>query len=289
MMATAVKGKTVLITGASSGIGLEAAVDLARLGAAVVLVAREGNKSAHALAEVQTRSKSTAVSLMTCDLSSLAEVRRLAGGVRARHARIDVLVNNAGTVSPERRLTIDGLEQTFAVNHLSHFVLTNLLLDRLEAGAPSRIVHVSSAANRSGGMDFGNLQFERGGYSLLKAYSRSKLANVMFSNELARRLAGRRVTSNCLHPGAVATNIWSHTSWYVRPVVSVLKMFMLSPARGAEHITYLASSPDVEGETGGYYENNRRVPPSPLGLDQALAGRLWEVSMQLAQPFLQAR
>lgn len=274
-------GKTVLVTGASSGIGLEAAVEMARMGAEVVLVAREGPKSARALADIRSRSKSSAVSLLTCDLASLRAVRALAGEVRARHRRLNVLVNNAGTVSPDRRLTPDGLEQTFAVNHLAHFVLTNLLIDLVRASAPSRIVHVSSAANRSGDMDFSNLQYERGGYSLLKAYSRSKLANVLFSNELARRLSGTGVTSNALHPGAVATNIWSHSSWYFRPVVTAMKIFMLSPARGAEHITFLATSPEVEGQTGGYYENNKRVPPSPLALDQALARQLWETSEAL--------
>ena len=274
-------GKTVLITGASSGLGLEAAVAIARLGAEVAVVAREGDKATRALAEIRTRSGSARVSLLSCDLSSLPAVRRLATKVRARYARLDVLVNNAGSVSPDRRTTTDGLEQTFAVNHLAHFLLTNLLLDRLESSAPSRIVHVSSAANRGGDLDFDNLQYERGGYSLLKAYNRSKLANVIFSNELARRLVGTGVTSNSLHPGTVATDIWSHTSWYTRPLVAAWKAFMLTPAQGGERVVYLAASSEVEGRTGGYYENNRLAEPNPCARDLGLSKRLWDTCEQL--------
>ena len=274
-------GKTVLITGASSGIGLEAGVAVARMGATVVLVAREGEKATRALAEVRTRSGSANVSLLACDLSSLAAVRQLADDVRTRYRRLDVLVNNAGTVSPERRTTIDGIEQTFAVNHLASFVLTNRLLDLLKASAPSRIVHVSSAGHYRGEIDFDNLQYEHGGYSLLKAYARSKLANVLFSNELSRRLAGAGVTSNSLHPGAVRTNIWSHSSWYTKPLLAVLKPFMLSAAKGGERIVFLATSPEVAGQTGGYYENNRLKAPHPLANDAALSARLWAESERM--------
>ena len=250
-------GKTVLITGASSGIGLEASVRIAAMGADVVVVARDERKGDRALAEITRRSGSPRVSLLLCDFSSLAALRALAATFLSHHARLDVLVNNAGTVSPDRRTTADGFEETFAVNHLAPFLLTNLLLDLLVESGASRVVTVSSAAHRSGTLDFDNLQYERGGYSQLKAYARSKLANVLFAMELARQLAGTRVTSNCLHPGAVATNIWSHTSWYVRPLVTAGKLFMLSPERGGETIVHLATSSEVEGLTGGYYEKNR--------------------------------
>lgn len=282
-------GKTVLITGASSGIGLEAGITIARMGADVVLIARDQRKGEPALTEVTRRSHSNRVSLLLCDFSSLAAVRTLAVDVRAKHARLDVLVNNAGTVSPDRRTSVDGFEQTFAVNHLAHFLLTTLLIDLLEKSAPARVVNVSSVAHRSGDLDFENLHYERGGYSLLKAYSRSKLANVLFTRELARRLAGTRVVSNCLHPGAVATNIWSHTPWYVRPLLSASKIFMLSPERGGDAIAYLATSPEVEGRSGGYYEKNQRVEPAPLARDDSLAKRLWHESEELIAAFKDVR
>jgi NAD(P)-dependent dehydrogenase (short-subunit alcohol dehydrogenase family) len=273
-----VKGRTVLITGASSGIGLEAAIAIARMGARVALVARPGDKAADALDQVRRRSGSSDVQLLACDQSSMTEVRRAASRIREEYERIDVLINNAGTVSQERRTTADGFEVTLAVNHLSHFLLTMLLLDRLQASAPARIVHVSSAAHRGGNLDFDDLHFARGGYSLLKAYSRSKLANVLFSNELARRLTGSGVTSNSVHPGNVSTNIWNLTPWYVQPILVVARPFMLSAEQGAARVVMLATSPRVEGLTGGYYERDRLTETSPAGRDRALASRLWEAS-----------
>jgi NAD(P)-dependent dehydrogenase (short-subunit alcohol dehydrogenase family) len=274
-------GKTVLITGASSGIGLEASVQIARMGANVVMLVRDERKGDAALEDVARRSGSTRVSLITCDLSSFAAIRESAARLVVRLPRLDVLVNNAGTVSPERRTTVDGLEQTFAVNHLAGFLLTNLLLELLEKSESARVVTVSSVAHRNGELDFDNLQYEHGGYSTMKAYSRSKLANVLFSNELARRLPGTRVTSNSLHPGAVATNIWSHAAWYAQPVLAIAKLFMSSAEDGARAIVYLATSPEVAEQTGGYYEKNRLVPPSPLSRDALLAARLWDVSREL--------
>ena len=274
-------GKTVLITGATSGIGLEASVALARTGATLVMVARNSGKGERALADVRLRSSSNRVSLLLCDFSSLASVRSLAASFRASHSRLDVLVNNAGTVSPERRTTVDGVELTFGVNHLASFLLTNLLLDLLETSAPARIVSVASEAHRSGSMDFGDLQFEHGGYSLLKAYNRSKLANVLFTNELARRLAVTGVTANSLHPGVVATNIWNNTPWFLQPLILPLRLFMISAERGGETIVHLAASPEVEGKSGGYYVKNRRVDPAPLALDQTAARRLWNESARL--------
>ena len=273
-----VKGRTVVITGASGGIGFEAAVSIARMGARVVLVSRPGEKATRACEEIRARSQSVEVDLHVCDLSSMAAVRRLAGELRDRYRRLDVLINNAGTVNQSRRITAEGFELTFAVNHLSHFVLTTLLLDRLMASAPSRIVHVSSAAHRGGDLDFDNLHYEHGGYSILSSYSRSKLANVLFSNELARRLNGSGVTSNSVHPGGVVTNIWNRTPWWVQPILVFAKPFMLSAAEGASRVVMVATSAEVEGRTGGYYERNNLTETSPEASDRQLATRLWHAS-----------
>src|SRR5689334_4790304 len=200
-----VRGKTALITGATSGIGLEACVKLARLGCTVFMVARDRRKGAAALADVQQRSGSSTIALLECDFSSRESIRRLATEVHARCVRLEILINNAGAVFRQHRTTVDGIEQTFGVNHLGYFLLTNLLLDLIQKSAPARIVNVASAAHYRADLDFANLQYENGGYSLVRAYGRSKLANVLFTAELARRLAGKNITVNCLHPGVVAT------------------------------------------------------------------------------------
>ncbi len=276
-------GKTVLVTGASSGLGLHVAIQLARLGAAVVMTARDRSRGEAALAAARARSGSGAVSLALCDLGSQADVRRLAAAWRAEHPRLDVLVNNAGSVSAGRKLTVDGLEQTFAVNHLGPFLLTNLLLDLLERSAPARVVNVASVAHRRGDLDFEDLQYERGGYAVMKAYARSKLANVLFTSELARRMEGRGVAVNCVHPGVVATNIWSRAPWFARPLLAVAKRFMLAPEEGARAIVRLAASPELEGRTGGYYERSELARPSGLAQDEALARRLWDESARLVR------
>jgi NAD(P)-dependent dehydrogenase (short-subunit alcohol dehydrogenase family) len=273
-----ISGKTVLITGATSGIGLEASAKLAGMGAEVVLVGRDRARGEAAVAAVKRRSGSRAVVLMRCDFASLTQIRALAANVVATRPKLHILVNNAGSVSPSRVLTEDGIERTFAVNHLGPFLLTNLLLDLLRRSAPARVVTVASAAHRQGDMPFDDLQFESGRYGIMRAYARSKLANVLFTTELARRLGGTGVTANCLHPGAVATNIWSHAPWYTRPLLAVAKLFMISAEKGADTIVYLAVSPEVEGLTGGYYERNRRVLPSAIAQDEAIAKRLWERS-----------
>jgi retinol dehydrogenase 14 len=278
-----VTGKIVLITGANSGIGFEAAVRIARMGAHIVMVARSRQKAETAIVSARERSGSDEFSLMLCDMSSMSGVRRLAAEVLATIPRLDVLVNNAGSVNDARCITGEGLEQTFAANYVGHFLLTQLLLPLLKASAPSRIVNVSSMAHRQGTLDFDNLQFEKGGFSIMKAYGRSKLAQVVFTHELARRLAGTGVTVNSLHPGAVATRIWSHAPWFAQPVLAVAQLFMLTPEQGAERIVYLAASPEVEGQTGGYYDKNKRVEPSALARDEAIAARLWEESVRLTQ------
>ena len=273
--------KTVLITGATSGIGLEAAVELARRGARIALVGRDPERTEAAEAAVMARSGSREVSYLLCDFSSQTAVRSLAREVLSRFDRLDVLVNNAGGVNKKRRLTVDGIETTFAVNHLGYFLLTNLLLDLLKRSAPARIVTVASIGHRRGTLDFDDLGYERG-YAIMKAYTRSKLANVLFANELARRLAGTGVTSNSLHPGSVNTNIWSGAPLWAKPLIQILfRPFFISAAEGGATIVQLAADPALEGVTGKYFEKGVAVEPAPLAQDEALAQRLWEVSARM--------
>jgi NAD(P)-dependent dehydrogenase (short-subunit alcohol dehydrogenase family) len=276
-----IRGKTVLLTGATSGIGLEASVALAGQGARVLLVGRDPARTAATVANVAARSGSKDVSSLLCDFSSQAAVRTLAADVRSRVDRLDVLVNNAGGVNKARRLTGDGIEATFAVNHLGYFLLTNLLLDLVVKSAPARVVTVASVGHRRGTLDFEDLGFERG-YSIMRAYSRSKLANVLFAAELARRLAGTGVTSNSLHPGSVDTNIWSGAPLWAKPIISILlRPFFISAEKGGARIVQLASDPGLEGVTGQYFEDGRAVEPAPLARDPGLATRLWDVSARM--------
>lgn len=276
--------KNILITGGTSGIGLEAAVVLAKAGDQVTIVGRDPGRTATALAEIQKRSGNAAVASMLCDFSSQDAIRAFAAEYRAKHSKIDVLVNNAGMVSPKRVLTKDGIESTFATNHLGYFLLTHLLLDLVVAAAPARIVNVSSIAHKRGTIDFDDLGFEKGGYGIMKAYERSKLANVMFTRELSRRLQGKNVLVNCLHPGAVATGIWAKAPGWTQPILKVLSsLFMLTPEQGGQTITYLAASPEVEGKTGLYFEKNTPKTPGGIGTDDAIAAKLWDASAKLVK------
>ncbi len=277
-------GRVCLVTGASSGIGRETALGLARLGVTLVIQGRDPDRSASALAEVRAASSGGSVELITADLSSLAEVRRLADEVQQRHDRLDVLVNNAGVFRMGRELTADGLEYTFALNHLAYFLLTTLLLERLTASAPARIVNVSSAAHRRARINFDDLMGEeryRGG----AAYGQSKLANILFTVELARRLEGSGVTANSLHPGFVASNFGSGNNTglgrAMRVAIRLLRPFARSPQRGAESSIYLASSQEAEGVTGRYFIDSREAQPSAAARDAAVAERLWTVSERL--------
>jgi len=274
-------GKTALVSGASSGIGLIAALKLARMGAKVVMVARNPSRGDAALEEARTRSGAASrISMLYCDFGSQTQIRQLAADFRKQHDRLHILVNNAGSVSDRRQVTEDGLEQTFAVNHLGYFLLTTLLLDLIEASAPARIVNVASVGHYKGDMAFDDLQYEHG-YGIMKAYQRSKLGNVLFSLELARRLADKGVTVNAMHPGGVATQIWSRTPRFAQPILAVAKLAMVTPEEGGDRIVYLATSPEVEGKTGGYYEKDRLRTPSELARDTALQAKLWTVSEQL--------
>lgn len=274
-------GKTILVTGATSGIGYEAAVDFAAAGARTVIIGRNPDKTDTVLAEIKKRSGSDTVDALLCDFSSQAAIRRLAQTVLDRYPRLDVLVNNAGAVHTRRTLTEDGIEATFAVNHLGYFLLTHLLLDRLVASAPARIVNVASTIHYRGTIDFDDLGFEQG-YAIMKAYARSKLANVLFTRELAKRLEGRGVTVNALHPGVVATHIWDGAPSWTQPLFALAKrIFMTTPAQGAETILYLATYPDVAEVSGLYFEKNRPKEPSRLARDGEIAERLWVESEHL--------
>src|ERR671921_1260601 len=245
--------KVCLITGATSGIGKATAMGLANMGASVVMVGRDEGKGEAVMAEIKEKSTNTSVDLMLADLSSQEEIRRLAVEFKEAYPRLDVLVNNAGLFRSERITTADGLETTFAVNHLACFLLTNRLLDVLEASAPSRIVNVSSGEQRNATIDFDDLQGEKG-YRGAKAYSQSKLAAVLFTYELARRLEGTGVTANCLHPGAgIRTNFGSGVPGAFGFMVRALRPLMKSPEKGAETSIYLASSQEVQALSGRYF------------------------------------
>jgi len=272
--------KVCLITGATSGIGKATAMGLASMGASVVMVGRDRGRGEAALAEIKEKSANASVDLTLADLSSQEEIRRLADQFKEAYPRLDVLINNAGLLRSERITTQDGLETTLAVNHLAHFLLTNLLLGMLEASAPSRIVNVASGDHGSGTIDFDDLQGEKG-YKGAKAYSQSKLATVLFTYELARRLEGTGVSANCLHPGVVGTNLGSGVTGALGFTVRALRPLMKRPEKGAETSIYLASSPEVEGLSGRYFVKKAEVRSSVVSHDERIARWLWEVSAEL--------
>jgi NAD(P)-dependent dehydrogenase (short-subunit alcohol dehydrogenase family) len=281
-MAWDVNGKTILVTGATSGIGLEASIALARRGARVLMVGRDPARTDAALAAATERSGSNDLSSFLCDFESQARVRELARAVLEKDDRLHVLVNNAGSVNAARRNTVDGIEATFAVNHLGYFLLTSLLLPLLVRSAPARVVTVASVGHRYGTLDFDDLGFERGRYSIMRAYARSKLANVLFASELARRLAGTGVTSNSVHPGSVDTNIWSRAPWWAKPIIRLfMRPSFINAETGAANVVRLVVDPELEGVTGQYFEERERMDPAPPARDAGLAKRLWDVSTRV--------
>jgi NAD(P)-dependent dehydrogenase (short-subunit alcohol dehydrogenase family) len=274
-----VEGKTCLVTGATSGIGRETAAGLAEAGATVILVARDEARGAAARDEIGRRAPGARVDIATADLSSLAEVRRLAGDVQRRYERLDVLVNNAGVISTRRQVTVDGFETTFAVNHLAPFLLTNELRGLLVGSGNARVVTVSSAAHKQ----VRRIPWEdmARGVEPGQAYPLSKLLNILFTVELARRLSGTGVTANCLHPGFVRTALGRDVTGALGAALRLVLRLRPGPATGAATSIYLASSPEVAGVTGGYFVKCKRARPSALATDADAAARLWTLSEEL--------
>ncbi|MBI2648552.1 MAG: SDR family oxidoreductase [Thaumarchaeota archaeon] len=275
-------GRVCLITGANSGIGKAAAAELVKMGATLVMVCRNREKGDAALAEIKKQGDRSSVELMIADLSSLQAVRQLAVEFRRKYSRLNVLINNAGLFNLRRHVTADGYEVTFATNYLSPFLLTHLLLDELKASEPSRIVNVSSVAHYGGHIDFDDLNAERG-YSGFKAYSQSKLALILFTRQLAKKLDGTGIAVYSLHPGAVATNIWSRPAGTFGFITAVPKLFMARPKQGDETVVYLASFPHPEGASGEYYEKKRVKKSSRESYDSEVAERLWKTSVRLTR------
>ena len=274
-----VSGKRVLITGATHGIGLAAAEELFRRGAQLALVARSEARAAAAVARIQSAGAASDVDVLLADLSSQASVRELAAEALHRYQRIDVLVNNAGAMYSRRQLTPDGIELTWAVNHLAPFLLTTTLLDRIKESAPARIITTASDAHEGQAIPFDDLGAERSydkrGFA---RYGETKLANILFTVELARRVQGTGVTANCFHPGVVATGFNRNNGALMSGVMALIRPFSRSPTKGAETLVWLADSPEAGDETGGYFVDMRRATPSRPATDTDVAVRLWQVS-----------
>lgn len=280
------EGKICIVTGGTSGIGKVAARELARRGATIVIVGRDEQRGSRAVAELKREADNDWISFKRADLSSQKDIRRLARDIVKSHPRIDVLLNNAGAVFMQRRLSADGIEMTFALNHLGYFLLTNLLLDRLFAADAARIVNVASRAHERAQLLLDDLQTKHH-YSGWRAYQRSKLANILFTTELARRLAGTSVTANALHPGFVATRIGMNNGLLFRMAMQLAFFTAIDQEEGAQTSIHLACSPEVAGVTGKYFVRRRPVVPSPAAQDGSVARRLWEISEQMtgAKPF----
>lgn len=275
------RGRVVVITGATSGIGRATAVALARMGATLGLVARDRTRADETVAEIGSATGNRDVAVFLADLASQAEIRRVAGEILARYPRIHVLLNNAGVMNLTRRTTVDGIEETFAVNHLAYFLLTLLLLDRLKASAPARIVNVASDAHKFvRGITWDDLGHETS-YAAMRVYGHSKLANVLFTQELARRLEGTGVTANAVHPGAVATRLGHQNAWWAALLARVVGLFLRTSERGAETSIRVASAPELAAVTGRYFANGREARTSTPARDTEAARRLWDVSARM--------
>jgi retinol dehydrogenase 12 len=272
-------GKIILVTGATEGIGRVTAERLAGMGARLTILSRNPAKIAQTAAEIR-QSTGAEVDTIVADLSVQAQVRAAAQEFLANHDRLDVLINNAGAVFTSRKVSQDGYEMTFALNHLGYFLLTLQLLDKLKASAPARIVNVSSDAHQGASLDFSDLQAEKS-YSAFGAYGRSKLANIYFTYELARRLEGSGVTVNCLHPGFVATNFGRSNGGIFQPIFRLAQLFALSQEQGAQTSIYLASSPEVAGVSGKYFDRKKAVASSRISYDRPAAERLWAASLEM--------
>ncbi len=274
------KGRIVLVTGSTHGIGRAAALELARLGATVVLGCRDIGRGEETAASIKRTTGNPDVHVLCGDLSSRRSTREFAAAFRRRFPALHVLLNNAGAVVPTRRLSEEGVEMTFALNHLGYFHLTSLLLDSLKAGAPSRIVNVASETHRYVRPEFDDSQNSRR-YSPLRAYGKSKLANILFTRELARRLEGSGITANAVHPGGVRSNFYSNASGINLLYFKLFRWTLITPEKGAETLVYLASSDEVEGITGCYFINKRPVRSSDASMDPDLAKKLWGISEKM--------
>ncbi len=273
-------GKVCLVTGGTSGIGEVTARELARMGADVVITARSQEKLSRSIEILRSQSGNERVSGLVADLSAQDEVRSLAAQFMSQYNRLDVLINNAGAIYFRRYLSVDGIEMNFAGNHLAYFLLTNLLLETMISSSPSRIINVSSSSHRGQVIDFDDLECENN-YQIMQAYGKSKLANILFTYELARRLEGRGVTANALHPGLVGTNIAGNNGWLLRFFLPLWRIWAMGPDEGAETSIYLASSPEVEGVSGKYFYQKKAIPSSRYSHDQAAAERLWQISAEM--------
>ena len=273
------QGQVCVVTGATSGIGKAAAAALAQQGAEIIVVGRDPARAEATAAAIQAGG-APPPKVEIADLARLDQVRALAGRLNQTLDRVDVLINNAGLVLNERRVTPDGYEHVFAVNHLAPFLLTSLLRPKLTTSAPARVITVSSDAHTAARLDLDDPNLEHG-WSSWRSYSNSKLANILFTRELAGRLDGTGVTANCLHPGVVRTGFGRDARPLMRVGITIARPFMLSPERGADTIVYLASSPDVAAKTGGYYVKRQLREPSAAARDDGTARRLWEISERL--------
>src|SRR2546425_2108425 len=278
----AMKEKVVMITGANSGIGKATSLALAKMGATLVMVVRNKARGEDAKSEIIRESQNTSVDLLIADLSSLDSVRQLAIEFRKKYSKLHVLINNAGLFNQRRHVTTDGYENTFATNYLAPFLLTSLQLDLLKASAPSRIINVSSVGHYNGHINFDDLNLEKE-YGGWKAYGQSKLALVLFTHELARKLKGTGVTVNAVHPGTVATNIWTRPLGPAGFIMALPKLFMTSPEKGAETIVYLAFSTEAKNLNGEYLEKLKVKKSSNESYDEEIAQRLWDVSAKLTR------
>ena len=279
-MSMNMNGKICLVTGADSGLGKVTALEIAKMGATVVMLCLNLNEGEETLTEIKQKSENDSVDLMICDLSSMDSVRKLATDFKAKYKKLHVLINNAGVQLGERTLSVDGYEYTFATNFLGHFLLTNLLLDVIKASVPGRIINVSSLAHRLGKINFDDLHFENRKYDEYPAYCQSKLAIILSTYEWARRLEETGITVNCLHPGIVRTNIMRHSK-YGQKSFDLAGDLLLTPEQGAKTTIYLATSPEVENITGKYFDNKKEVKSSKKSYDRNLQKKLWGVSEKL--------
>lgn len=274
-------GKICMVTGATSGIGFHTALEVARMGASVIVIGRNQTKCITTVKRIQEESGNSSIEYLFADLSSQSEIRTIASKFYEQHDHLDVLVNNAGGAFLYRKLSVDGIEMTFALNHLAYFLLTNLLIDALKASPKARVVNVSSGSHLNEHLDFNNLQLKKY-YNPLRAYGRSKLANILFTYELSRRMAGTHITANAMTPGMVATDIWKKVHPWLTPLIfPVIQRIAQTPLEGAQTSIYLVTSPDLEGITGKYFVNKQSIKSDPATYDRNTAQRLWQTSLEM--------